>query len=159
MIKTIAKSVRQFAGDRAGSVVVETAFVAPMLVLMSIGSFEVSHMVARQHELQSGAAEAEAVALAANMGAETNAPALEDMLEANLGLDDDEVTVTIVYRCNANDYLVNSADYCGGGEEDDDTVISRYVRLQLSDTYTPIWAKIGVGKDLTYSVDRMVQLS
>ncbi|MCB2056947.1 MAG: pilus assembly protein, partial [Novosphingobium sp.] len=37
---------------------VETAIVAPVLVLMSMGAFQVSQVVARQTELQGAAAEA-----------------------------------------------------------------------------------------------------
>ncbi len=144
--------------DSQGTVVIETAFVAPVLILMAIGSFEVSHMVARQHELQSGASEAMAVVLAANVGAHTNTQHLEAMLEGSLDLDEDQVTVTKYYRCNADADFVSSADACDGGNNgqgadeehgnDEDTVVSTYIKLQLSDTYSPIWTKIGVSGDL-----------
>ena len=46
--------------DATGAMAIETAIVAPVLVLMAFGSFQVSSMVARQTELQSAAAEAAA---------------------------------------------------------------------------------------------------
>ena len=166
---TFARNLRRLAGETRGTAVIETAIVAPVLILMSVGSFEVSSMVARQHELQSGASEAEAVALAANMGAETNADELKTMLEDSLHLSDDQVTVTIMFRCNTDSSLVTSADTCTGGNSgqgadeehgnDEDTVVSRYVRLRLQDSYTPTWSKIGIGKAIRYSVTRTVQLS
>ena len=46
--------------DTRGAMLIETAIVAPVLVLMSLGAFQVSTMVARQSELQSAVAEASA---------------------------------------------------------------------------------------------------
>ncbi len=166
--KTLSQ-VRRLCGDTRGSMVIETAFVAPMLILMSIGSFEVSRLVSRQHELQSGASEAEAIALAANMGAHTNTVALEAMLEESLGLEDNQVSVTKLYRCNTSEELFYTDDYCandnnGQGADaehgnDSDPFVSSYIRLRLTDSISPIWSKIGVGGDLQYDVERLVQLS
>ena len=47
--------------DARGSVAIETAIVAPVLVLLALGTFDVSQMVSRQDDLQSAAAEAEAI--------------------------------------------------------------------------------------------------
>lgn len=152
----LAAPFRRLGSEKRGSVVIETAIVAPMLILMSIGSFEISGMVARQHELQSGAAEAEAVALAANLGAETNANEMKAMLKESLDLNDDQVSVQILFRCDADADLVSSSDTCG---ESEDIVVSRYLQVQLTDTYKPTWAKIGIGKDFDYTVTRTVQLS
>lgn len=162
------QNLGRLGSDNRGSMVIETAIVAPVLVLMSIGGFEVSAMVARQHELQSGIAEAEAVALAANLGAETDTVKLQSMIEESLDLDQGQVTVTKVYRCDAGRELVSAASSCenyfgssdsnSGGGNDAETV-SEYVKLQVTDTYTPIWAHIGIGGKVTYKVDRMVQLS
>src|SRR5690606_13357791 len=112
--------------------------VAPVLVLLAIGTFEVSRMVARQGELQNGAAEAEAIALAAGAGAATDTETLKSILKESLSLSDSEVGVTKLYRCNASGTLVASASSCG-----EDDVVSTYVRLDLRDTYSPIWTRLG----------------
>jgi len=166
-MKPIAHALRRLRRDRQGSVVIETAFVAPLLVLMAVGSFEVSSMVARQNELQSGVAEAAAVALAANMGAETTTTQLKSMLKESLDLTDQQVTVTRLFRCDNNTALVANRDTCGGGNSggaDDngggnDVVVSSYIRIRLQDTYTPVWSKIGIARPVTYTVRRTVQLS
>ena len=44
--------------DTRGTAVIETAIIAPVLICMALGGFEVSNMVARQHDLQNGAARA-----------------------------------------------------------------------------------------------------
>lgn len=167
MIRVIER-LSQLGRDSGGSMVIETAVVTPVLALMALGGFEVSHMVARQHELQSGAAEATAVALAANMSAETSTTELADLLRDTLDLKGDQVVVTKVYRCETATSYVTTIDQCenyfgsstdnnGGGN--DATRYSEYVKVKLQDTYEPIWTKLGLGGAFTYNVERMVQLS
>lgn len=55
--------------DRSGSFAIETAFVAPALILMTLGIFEIGTIIARQHELQSVANESEIIILTTNQGA------------------------------------------------------------------------------------------
>lgn len=142
------------AGDTTGSMTIEMAAVAPVLVLMSIGTFEISTMVSRQQELQSAASEGETIALAAAASEETTSIAtVEDIIETSMDLTDDQVTVTPQFRCNDDAALVSSEAACGT-----DDVVTSYLRLELSDTYTPIWTQFGIGSAFTYDVDRMVQL-
>ncbi|WP_333605456.1 TadE/TadG family type IV pilus assembly protein [Novosphingobium sp.] len=145
---------RRLAADNRGAALIEAAVIAPVLVLLAIGGFEVSRMVSRQSELQSGASDAEAIALAANAGAATDTTTLKSILMSKLSLSSDQVDVTKRYRCDAATTLVNSADSCSGG-----AVVSTYVEIQLRDTFTPIWSRIGVAGTLNYNVDRLVQLS
>ncbi|NCU11657.1 MAG: pilus assembly protein, partial [Sphingomonadaceae bacterium] len=60
--------MRQLLGrlhrESDGAMVIETALVAPVLVLLSLGAFQISGVIARQTELQSAASEAAAIALA-----------------------------------------------------------------------------------------------
>ena len=60
------RGFRTLLRDARGSMAIETAIVAPVLAMLSVGGFEVSAMVARQTELQSAASEAEGIALAAS---------------------------------------------------------------------------------------------
>lgn len=141
--------------DRRGSMAVETAIVAPVLVMMALGSFDVSRMVARQHELQSGISETEAIALAANMGAETDTSELKDIIKDSLDLTDNQVSVTKIYRCNDSSTLSKTNEEC----DHDNDVVSTYVRVQLTDSYAPIWTHLGIGGNFSYSLTRTVQLS
>lgn len=154
LIRNILERIRLIGSECAGSMAIETALVAPVLILMSIGGFEVSSMVSRQHELQSGIAEAESVALAANMGAETKTTEVENMLRSSLSLEGEQVKVKKVYRCAAFATLHNSADSCFIDEW-----VSTYIELEITDTYTPIWSHIGISGPVNYKVERRVQLS
>jgi Flp pilus assembly protein TadG len=146
--------LRSFRHCARGSVVIETAFVAPVLITMALGGYEVSRIVSRQHELQTGAAEAEAIALAANQGASTDTTTLKSILMGSLSLQSSQVTVDKLYRCGTSSTLQVSSSGCGTGQ-----VVSSYVRLTLTDSYTPAWTRFGVGSTLNFSVVRMVQLS
>jgi hypothetical protein len=153
-LRKIPTLLRSLAAENRGAMIVETAVVAPILILLALGGFEISQIVSRQHELQSGISEAEAIALAANAGATTDTPALESILEESLSLSDDEVTIVMLYRCNANTTLVDDPDSCG-----EDDVVSTYLRITLQDVYSPIWTKFGVSKPYNFNLVRTVQLA
>jgi len=155
LAKSLASRLSRIARDGRGSMAIETAIVAPVLVMMSVGSFEVSRMVSRQQELQNGVEEAEGIALAANMGAETNTQQLAGILRESLGLTTNQVTVTKFYRCNASTTVTSTVPSC----DDDHDTLTTYVKIQISDTFNPIWSKIGVKRAVNYRVNRMVQLS
>lgn len=158
----MTRLVRRLLADEDGSMVIETAIIAPLLVLMSLGGFEVSHMISRQHELQSGAAEATAVALAANMGAETDTVKLASLLRGTLRLSEQQVVVTKMYRCESSSTYVDTITACdgnGGGGTVDPKKYSTYVRVNLTDTYHPIWSRLGLGGSFTYHVNRTIELS
>jgi Flp pilus assembly protein TadG len=145
--------LRALAADRRGAMAIETAIVAPVLVLMSVGSFQVSQMVARQNELQSGIEQAEAIVLAANAGASTDTTQVKSLLMSQLSLTSTQVTVQKKWRCNANTSTSDS-DNCGGGDNK-----TTYLWIKLTDTYQPIWSKIGLGGSVTYHVNRWVMLT
>lgn len=133
---------------------IEMAAVVPVLVLMSIGTFEVSTMVSRQQELQSAASEGETIALAAAASAETTSlTTVEDIIKTSMGLEDDQITITQLYRCDASETLVSDETGCSS-----DAVVTRYMRLELSDRYEPVWTQFGIGSAFDYNVDRMIQL-
>lgn len=144
--------LKRLRDDREGAMVIETAIVAPLLVLMSLGAFQISAIIARQSELQSAAAEGAAIALASAPDTIAKRVTLKNVLVASTGLAADKVTVTQVFRCgNTTTYSTNGTN-CGSGE-----VISSYVRIQLTDTYTPAWTEFGVGSPLNFNVVRYVQ--
>lgn len=152
--------------ETRGAVAIETALVAPVLILMSVGGFEVSQMVSRQHELQGGAIEAASVALAANQGAETDVVELASLLRESLDLGENEVTVTKLFRCDADSTLVETSAECeteGGngdnGQHNNAGKVSSYIKIELEDTYRPTWSRLGVGGSFSFHINRMAQIS
>jgi hypothetical protein len=140
--------------DEAGAVLVEMALAIPMLTLLAVGSFEIGTMVSRQQELQSSLVEGEAIALAANDGAQTNLADIQDIISQSVGLDKSNVTLKFKYRCGLDAVLVDSKDTCS-----EDGTVSEYLNFQLTDQHVPVWTKFGFGSDITYKVERTVQLS
>lgn len=133
---------------------IETAFIAPLLATLALGSFEIGSVVSRQHELQTAASEGESIALAASAGATVEIATLEDILETSMNLEDDQVDIAMRYRCDDVDELHTTIASC-----DEDATISSYVRIDLTDTYDPVWTSFGVGGPIDLSVERLVQIS
>jgi Flp pilus assembly protein TadG len=138
----------------AGSVVVETAIVAPVLVLLALGTFDISRMVGRQSDLQTGATEVQSIVLAVSNGTATDVNTIQSVLMSTLSLPSNKVTVVKMFRCGTNSALVAASTSCNSN-----AVISTYVQVTLTDTYTPMWTNFGVGQPMNYHVQRTVQIS
>lgn len=143
--------------DARGTITIETAIVAPVLVLMGLGCFDVSQMVSRQSDLQSAAAEAEAIVQASVPTDAAARTRVQEVLAASIDPDDsnpnDSETVTEIYRCGTGAYVAEQPT-CGTGEK-----MSTYIKIVLTNSYTPTWTSFGVGGTIDYNVVRMVQIS
>ncbi|MBY6128761.1 pilus assembly protein [Qipengyuania aquimaris] len=137
-----------------GSVVIESAFVIPLLVLMALGGFEASRIVSRHNELQTAVAEAAAIVLANLPEEQSEYDQIELIIETSTGLPANKVLLTKKYRCNADASLVADVTSCATG-----AVISEIVQINLWDTYTPVWTSFGFGQDVEYKIFRRVQIS
>jgi Flp pilus assembly protein TadG len=146
--------LRSLLADRRGSMAIETAAVAPVLILLSIGTFEVARMVSRQQELQSAAGEGETIALAAAQSSQTTSiTTIRDIIAQSVDLNSNQVTVTPYFRCDDSESLVTDKSSCAT-----DAVVTSYLKLELSDSYSPVWTRLGIGNAFNYDVQRMVQL-
>lgn len=144
--------------DESGAMIVETAIVTPVLVLMSLGAYQISGMVARQTELESAAAEATAIALASTPDTAEKRTTLAQVIQASTNLpaqpsgntDARGVSVTEAFRCGVTTTYITDSTSCTAGQ------ISKYVKISLVDTYNPTWTRFGVGSPMTYRVTRYV---
>ena len=139
--------------ETRGTMMIETALVAPMLVLMSIGSFEASQMFARESELQTAASEASAIALASKPDTQAKRNTLRDIIKTSTGLTNSSVTVDAAYRCGTSTAYVITDTGCGTQK------VSNFVKIYVTDTYTPAWTHVGIGGAVTYRVTRYVMLN
>jgi hypothetical protein len=139
--------------DRRGTMAIETAIVAPILILLSVGGFEVSSIVTRQSELQSAAAEAVAIVMAATPENQTQIDQIEAVVEGSSGIPEEDVTFELQYRCGTGD-MGPDPTTCA----DVDT-LSTFIVISMTDSYVPVWSHFGVGGDLEYNVVRTVQVS
>lgn len=147
------RSLKGLLRDQGGAMAVETALVAPVLAMMALGTFEVGSLVSRQQELQSAASEAEGIILAAAGGDGADSGQVEDVIESSLGLADDKVTLAQRFRCNTATSLLTSPASCSTEEP-----IYQYVQVQITDTYTPVWTRFGVGSAINYDITRTIQV-
>ena len=143
--------VRNILRDQAGAVVIETAFVAPVLILMAVGAFEAGNIFARQVELQNAAAEAAQIAIAAPPTDQAGRDTLKSVVVASTKLATNNVTVSEKYRCGTDTAYVDSATSCTAE-------FASFVQINLQDTYTPLWKQIAFGSDINYNITRLVQI-
>lgn len=141
--------------DPRGTMVIETAIVAPVLVVLSIGGFEVSAMVARQSELQSAAAEAVAIVMAATPETQTEIDQIEAVVEDSSGIPEDDVDFVMKYRCSTTAMTETAPAPSDCAEEQ----VSTFIVITMVDSYDPVWTHFGFGEGLSYNVERSVQIS
>lgn len=144
--------VGSLARDARGTMAIETALVAPLLALMALGTYDVSNVVSKQQDLQSGASEATQIILAAADGSGVSSDKLHDIIQSSLGLTSDQVVIEQKFRCDVTASLVDSDAGC-----DKTKPVYEYVKLTLTDSYTPLWTNFGVGQTIDYTVVRTVQ--
>ncbi|MGB3165575.1 MAG: TadE/TadG family type IV pilus assembly protein [Alteraurantiacibacter sp.] len=152
--------------DERGSMAIETAFVAPILLVLALGGFEVSTMVARQTELQSAAAEAATVvrAVAPETAEEQNT--IRDIVATSVcgnttptvaedgksTCNSATVGVVPLYRCGTATNYSTTNGGCGSD------VQYEFIRVDISDKYAPVWTKFGVTSGFDYNISRTVQI-
>lgn len=155
MMTALAYPVRLWArirSDERGSMAIETAFVAPVLLIMALGGFEVATMVSRQTDLQSGAAEAASIVRAVIPETQEDIDTVIGILASSTGLTTDQIKIETVYRCGTATDYVTTVDSCGSDTE------YKFIQIDLTDQYDPIWTKWGVSEGFTYNVSRTVQI-
>ncbi len=153
MIKRLF-NIGRFGRDEKGSVVVETAIVLPVLILMALGGYEASRIVAKENELQIAIAEAAEIVLATIPEDQDDLDAIEEIIETSTGLPAGQVRLQKKYRCDATAALVDDIDSCAT-----DAVISEFIHLNVWDGYTPVWTSFGIGEPVAYDLRRRIQIS
>ena len=156
----LRSTMRRLRRDADGTMAIETAIVAPILLVLALGGVDAGAMVARQSELQSAAAEALNIVQAAPPKNPAQRTTVENILKVSTGIDSpadvagQDVDVSETFRCGTDTTLVDAETDCDGGD-----AVSAYIQITLTDTYTPTWTKFGVGSPVNYNVVRTVQIS
>lgn len=157
MIRPVAHVWARLAHCEAGAMAVEAVIIAPVLITLAIGGFEVSSIVARQTELQSAAAEAAAIVRASAPETTAQRTAIRDIVATSTSLTAQEVSVVEVYRCgNGLRYRTSSAECAGLWWWDEDQGISKYIKVTIADSYQPMWTEFGFGTALRFNVTRTI---
>lgn len=139
--------------DIRGSMVIETAIIVPVLGMLSLGAFDASRIIARQTELQQAVAEAAQIALASTPDTQTERNTIASIIRTSTGLATNKVTITNKYRCGTGTTL-SDTNNCGTTGS-----VTTYLKIVVTDTYTPLWNDFGIGSAINYNVERMVVIS
>lgn len=150
---TRANGLRAFLRDARGTMAIETALVAPLLGAMALGAFDVSRMVAREQHLQSAANEASEIILAAANGTGISSADLETVLEESLNLGEGQVTLAQEFRCGTGAVVAAPQPTCATGQQ-----LYAYVKVTVTDTFTPMWTNFGMGEPVDFNIVRTVQI-
>ncbi len=145
-------SLRRLSGSVDGVAAIEAALIAPVMVLLALGSFEISNVIARRSELQGTMSEASGIALASEPTSETRRATVKSIIEESSDLAAEDVTVAAAYRCGSGEAYVQTVTSCGSAK------VSSYVKIELNDTYTPIWTEFGIGHPLEQKLTRYVMI-
>ena len=145
---------RRLRAERRGTMTIETAIVAPVLIILTLGIFEVGKIVARQHELQTTANEAAMIVLTANQGPTVELTKIKEIVRASVDLEADQISVTKEYRCALNAGRVKLKGSCPTSGN-----ITEYILIEVTDKYVPTWTAFGIGKEINFSIDRTVQVT
>ena len=140
--------------DERGSMMIESAFVIPVLGMLSLGGFEASQAVARNTELQSAMAEATAISLAKMPRTQAEIDTIEDIVEDSSGLADEQVTISRSYRCNTDTTKTSDGTACAEGD-----LVSQFIDIKMKETYTPVWTHFGIGGKIDMTLTRSVQIA
>jgi Flp pilus assembly protein TadG len=146
--------LRRLLLDARASMAIETAIVAPTLIMMTLGAFEVSTMVARQQELQTAANEAAIIAVATNRGASVTPDQLAAIIRSSVDVNANQLTISQRFRCGTSAQLVTARSSCTTGQ-----AVSTYMTISITDQHEPIWHAYGLGRAINFSVQRTVQVS
>ncbi|MGC1269972.1 MAG: TadE/TadG family type IV pilus assembly protein [Croceibacterium sp.] len=141
---------QKLLASQQGTAAIEATICLPFLLTMALGSFDIGMLVSHQQQLQSGANEAQAIILAAAAGEGVDSATIQDVLHDSLELPLENITLEAVYRCGTAEELTSAP--CTT-----DTPY-QFVRLTLTDSYTPMWTHFGVGNTVEYNVTRTVQV-
>lgn len=168
MIDTTTK-LRQFfggfVGEDRGSVLIETAFVAPALVALTLGGVEIGSMFARQTQLQQVASNAMEIVLTSAPKTEAEGATLINQVRNYAATASDLTPVTTStptlgqvavykrYRCGNNS--TRQATY---GCSNESQTISTFIVIYMRDSYSPVWNEFGIGQEFTYDIKRTVQI-
>lgn len=155
---TVPASVRRWIGERRGTAIIETAFILPLLLLLSIGAFDITRYVTRQQELQDAAAQVFNISMASNPSTVDGSPGVElsklkQILMDTTGLPAYQVWVLEVTRCegDTNVYAANFA--CPTGQEK-----SNMLWVFMIDQVEPVYAKISGLEPRIMVVSRWAQI-
>ncbi len=137
---------RKLARNQRGSVIIELAFIAPILATMIVGVVDLSAAYGRKLVLEQAAQRA-VEKIMQTTGEDTVDATIRNEAAAAAGIPVSQVTVAFTMTCAGV-----SADYAT--QCTDNTTEVRYIEISLWDTYTPIIPATftGMNSDGTYTL-------
>jgi hypothetical protein len=148
----LLSSLRRITGSIDGAAAIEAALIAPVMVTLALGSFEIGNVIARRSEIQGTMAEASGIALASEPTSSSRRETLKSIIVESGHLSAEKVTVDAAYRCGSAEDYVETITSCSSER------VSSYVRIEIADSYEPLWTKFGIGAPFEQTLTRYVMI-
>lgn len=138
MSQSPAPMFTRLAHDQSGTSFIELAFLMPVLLLLLLGSVDMSRMISTRMDLEQAAQRTTDFALSSRPNGSDTSYLVTEAVAAS-GLTADNVTVELFLECNG-EKQANFDAGCPGGN-----IRSRYVRVSIEETVDPMfdWSAIG----------------
>jgi|GEM_PF-7131650 len=133
-----------------GVAALEFCIVLPVLLLLLLGTFDVSRLIARRVDLQQAVTETVGLAIAQPPQDGQNLAYLQNAAAAAAGVPASNVTVVRQARCNN---VVANTLACPNQSQ-----FALYVSITISGTYTPNWRHFGVSATVPMVVSRTLRI-
>lgn len=134
-----------------GVAAVEFCITLPVLLMLTLGVYDVSRMIAARLDYQQAIAEVAGLAIA--QPPQNDFTYLIDAMDAATDAPRDNISVSRRLHCNNN---VMPADTATCGDPSDER--AWYVSISVQGTFTPSTTHFGVGASKTISVTRTVRV-
>lgn len=138
MAQSFARILARIARDQRGTSFIELAFLMPVLLLLLLGSVDMSRMISARMDLEQAAQRTTDFALSSRPNGSDTSYLVAEAVAAS-GLTADDVTVELFLECNG-EKQANFDAGCPGGN-----IRSRYVTVSIQDSVDPMfdWSAIG----------------
>lgn len=125
-------TIRAIRKDQTGTAFMELAFVVPILVLLTLAASDIAMGFSAKLKLQTAAERAAEMATSGGLSSAAYQNLQADAADA-AGVPASNVTVTSTLQCDGVEQS-STSNICPTGQQ-----ISRYVRIDISGTYQPMF--------------------
>lgn len=142
-------SLHSVLKDSRGVAAIEFCLTLPVLLLLTLGAYDVSRMVTQRLEYQQAVAEAAGLVLA-NPPQGSNYSWITGALTKATGLPVSNFTVSRETRC---DGTVVTTSACANASAE----VSRYFTITVRASYVPMWSHFGMNRAVNMTVTRTIR--
>lgn len=141
---------RRIARAQEGVAAIEFCLTLPILLMMTVGAYDISQMIATRMDYQQALTEVAGLAIAQPPQGESYGY-LKNAAATAAKVDAEKITITSDYRCN-NASVTGST--CPNATDER----ALYVSITVTGNYTPKWQHFGIDASVPMTITRTVRV-